>query len=223
MRFNMTKYVAIAGVIAAPLAATASATAAPATSTPDHGGTSSAYGIAASGLLNIPQTPIVSSRSGPSRRSLVSLPGNRLVSVSVLRAQAVAGHSEAAVADLKVLKAAIAPNAALSAKLITARCDDGDGMAKLVDVRLGGRAIEAVDRPNSDFTVPIQGVGVVNVTANKQVRNPDGSLTVTALELFIRALGKTQRVDIASATCQSGGPSEAPKPNPVESNLPVTG
>ena len=223
MRFNMTKSVAIAGVIAAPLAALAPAGTASATNEPGHGGASSAYGISASGLVNIPRTPIVSSESGPSRRSLVSLPGNPLVALSVLRAQAVEGHSEASVADLKVLKAAIAPGATLSAKLITARCDDGMGTSKLVDVRLAGRAIGGVDRPNSDFTVPVQGVGVVQVTANKQVRNRDGSLTVTALELFVRALGKVQRVDIASATCVSGGPAEAPRPQPVESNLPVTG
>jgi hypothetical protein len=224
MRFNMTKCAAIAGVIAAPLAAMAPATATPTTSTASYGGgASSAYGIYAGGLLNIPETPVVSSHSGPSRKSLVSLPGNSMVSLSVLRAQAVAGHSEASVADLKVLKAAIAPGAVLSAKLITARCDDGEGTSKLVDVRLAGHAIQAGDRPNSDFTVPVQGVGVVQITANKQVRDRDGRLSVTALELFVRALGRTQRIDIASATCAAGGPAEAPKPNPVDTNLPVTG
>ncbi len=226
MRFNITKCAAIASVIAAPLAAAAPASAAPATKAPMYGGgygTSFAYGISASGLLNIPQTPVVSSRSGPGRKSLVSLPGNALVDLSVLRAQAVAGHSQASVADLKVLKAAITPGAALTAKLITARCDDGAGESKLVDVRLAGRPIEAVTHPNSAFTLPVQGVGVVQITANKQVRDPDGSLTVTALELYVRALGRTQRIDIASATCAAGGPAEAPAPHPVDSNLPVTG
>jgi hypothetical protein len=132
----------------------------------------------------------------------------------------VPGHAAASVADLRIAKAAISPNAVLSAKLITAKCDDGVGLSHLVDVRLAGHAIQAGASPNSRITVPVEGLGGVQVTINKQVRNPDGSITVTALELAARALGRSQAIDISSATCAGG---EAPRPTPVPSDLPVTG
>lgn len=215
------KYAAIAGVLAAPLAMVGSASLAGSALATSGGDTpSSAFGIAATGLLNIPQTPSVSSASRPNTRSLTSLPGNPLVRLSLLRAHATPGHAEASVIDLRIAKAAITPDAVLSAKLITARCDGGHGTSRLVDVRLAGRSIGASSAPNSRLTVPIQGLGGVEVTINKQVRNGNGTLTVTALELAVHALGKTQTIDISSATCAG---SEAPKPTPVPSDLPVTG
>ena len=117
---------------------------------------------------------------------------------------------------------AISPEAVLSAKLITARCDEGVGASRLVGVRLAGRAIQAGTSPNSTVTVPVAGLGGVQVTVNKQVRNPDGTLTVTWLELAGQALGKSQTVAVSSARC-AGAPDEAPKPTPVPSDLPVTG
>lgn len=213
------KYAAITGVLVAPVAAAAIVVPASAT-----GGASaaSAFGISATGLVNIPRTPSVTSSAHPNTKSVVSVPGNPLVKLSVIRTRAVPGHAEASVVDLHVAQAAISPKAALSAKLIAATCDDGVGTSKLVDVRLGGRAIQAGASPNSRITVPVEGIGGVQVTVNKQVRNPDGTLTVTALELAVQALGKSQTVDISSATC-AGAAGEAPKPTPVPSDLPVTG
>jgi hypothetical protein len=211
------KYGAIAGVLAAPLAVAVVIVPA---SAAGGGNTSSAFGISAAGLLAIPETPSVTSDSQPYAKSLVSLPGNPLVRLSALRTRAVPGHSEAGVVDLRIAKAAISPNAVLSAKLITARCDDGVGSSRLVDVRLAGRRIQAAAAPNSRLTVPVEGLGGVQVTINKQVRNPDGSITVTGLELAASALGKSQTIDISSATCAGG---EAPRPTPVPSDLPVTG
>lgn len=211
------KYGALAGVVAAPLAISAVVVPASATNGDDA---SSAYGIAAAGLINIPRTPWVTSQTRPNTRSVVSLPGNPLVRFSVLRTRAVPGHAEAGAVDLRIAKAAISPSAVLSAKLITARCDDGVGSSRLVDVRLAGHAIQAGASPNSSLTIPVQGLGGVQVTINKQVRNPDGSITVTGLELAVRALGTSQMIDVSSATCSGG---EAPRPSPVPSNLPVTG
>jgi hypothetical protein len=215
------KYAAIVGALAAPVAA--AAVVVPAASATSGGSTSSAFGISATGLLNVPQTPAVSSASHPNAKSVVSLPRNPLVHLSVLRTRAVPGHSEASVVDLRIAKAAISPRAVLSAKLITAKCDGGAGSSRLVDVRLAGRSIQAGGSPNSTLTVPVEGLGGVQVTVNKQVRNPDGSVTITGLELAVRALGKSQTIDISSATCAGQGPGEAPKPVPVPSDLPVTG
>ncbi|GLY84016.1 choice-of-anchor P family protein [Actinoallomurus iriomotensis] len=215
------RYGLIAGVIAAPVAAAAAIV--PAASATGGGSPSSAFGISAVGLVNIPRTPVVSSESGPRSRSVVSVPASPLVHLSVIHTRAVPGHAEASVADLKVAKAAISPKAVLSAKLISARCDDGAGSSRLVDVRLAGRAIQAGTSPNSRITVPVEGLGGVQVTVNKQVHNADGSITVTALELAVQALGKSQTIAISSATCAGQSSGEAPKPTPVPSDLPVTG
>jgi hypothetical protein len=234
MRKHLIRYAAIVGVLAAPIAA-----AAPASAT-TTGGTSSAYGLSATGLLAIPQIPSVDSAAAPYVKSVVSVPNNPLVQLSVLKASAIGGHSETSVVDLKVAQAAIIKTAVLSAKVITSQCDNGVGSSKLVDVMLAGHAIQVGVSPNSTVTVPVQGVGGVQVTINKQARNPDGSLTVTGLELAVQALGKAQVIDIASATCVAarssasapgtGDPSnppsppgEAPAPTPVNSDLPVTG
>jgi hypothetical protein len=244
MRKHLIKYAAVAGVLAAPLAAVA-----PASATTTGG--SSAFGLAATGLLSIPQTPAVSSMAAPHSKSLLSLPNNPVVKLSILKAEAVRNRSEASVVDLRVAQAAILRTAVLSAKVITSKCVDGVGSSKLVDVKLAGHSIQAGASPNSSLTVPVQGLGGVQVTINKQVRNPNGSLTVTGLELVVAALGKYQRIDISSATCASGDgqispteaptpppgnpgspgspsnpqspPGEAPAPTPVNSDLPVTG
>lgn len=241
MHMHLIKYAAIAGVLAAPIAAAGPASATTA-------GSSSAYGISATGLVTIPQTPSVNSTTAPHVQSVASLPNNPLVQVSVLKARANGGHSEASVVDLKVAQAAITKTTVLSAKVITSKCDNGAGSSKLVDVKLADRTIQAGASRNSTITIPVQGVGGVRVTINKQVRNPNGSLTVTGLELAVQALGKTQVIDIASATCAAGQsptspptsgnggtsdpskagnpqnpPAEAPAPTPVNSDLPVTG
>jgi hypothetical protein len=228
MRKHLT-YAAIAGVVAAPLATVpATADVRPAAATRHAGGPgfATAYGIAADGLISIPRIPEVTSEERPASRNVLEIPGNPLVELSVLRARALPGHADASAVDLKIAKVAISPEAVLTAKLISARCDDGFGASRLVGVRLAGRPIQAAASPNSTLTVPIAGLGGVQVTINKQVRNPDGTVTVTGLELAIAALGQSQTVDVASATCAPGpigGGGEAPRPNPVPRDLPVTG
>jgi hypothetical protein len=216
---SMVKYAAISGAVLA----SAAAIVVPAASATSGGGPSEAFGVAAAGLVNIPRTPEVTSASRPFSRSVAEVPGNPLVHVSLIRTRTIPGHADASVADLKVAKAAISPHAVLTAKLISARCDDGVGDSRLVDVELAGRAIEAGATPNSRLTVPVEGIGEVQVTVNKQVHNPDGSLTVTALELAVRALGTSQPVAVSSATCAGAPSGEAPRPTPVPSDLPVTG
>ncbi|MEV0406379.1 hypothetical protein [Actinoallomurus sp. NPDC050550] len=220
----------IAGALAAPLALTGTASA--------TAGTGSAYGLAATGLVNIPQTPAVTATAD---KSLVSLPANPLIDVKVLHVTAKPAFARASVVDLRVAKAA------LTASLVTATCKGGRGVSHLADARLAGHRLAVDAAPNSALNVPVQGLGTVGVTLNKQVRNPDGSLTVTAIEV---RLTDAQTISVSSATCASSGgtsttppggptetpvptptapgtptspPSQAPKPTPVPSNLPVTG
>ena len=241
---RVTRYAAIAGALATPLAFAVPASAA-------TGGGDSAFGLSASGLVNIPPTPAVSSAARPHDKSLVELPANRLVRLKVLHVTTKKGHARASVVDLKVAKAA------LSAHLITARCDRGRGSSHLVKASLAGHRLAADAAPNSSVSVPVQGLGTVSVVLNKQVRNPDGGLTVTAIEVSLPlGPGRAQTIDISSATCSGGSvgtpgspgspsgpgspgapspsptpgspgsstpPSQAPAPTPVPGNLPVTG
>jgi hypothetical protein len=230
---QLTVIAAAAGVIATPLAiaAPASATAA---------GSGSAFGIAATGLVTIPPTPAVSSEAEqPARKRLAGLPSNPLASASVLSVSAWAGHGRASVTDLRLAKAG------LSAKLVFAKCENGNGISHLGKATLAGKKLKVSPKPNTGLTVPIQGVGTASVILNKQVQGPGGGITVTAIELTLHlAAGKTQTVSIASVTCgpaksetpppgdpgtpsptptTSTPPGEAPAPTPVPGDLPVTG
>jgi hypothetical protein len=203
----LTTCVAIAGALTAPVIIAANASA------DTTGGVSSAYGVSATGLVNLPAIPTASSVSGPKDKSLVELPPNPLVKLKVLHTTATARGSRASVVDLKVVKAS-----------------------------LGGHKLAVDAAPNSAVNIPVQGLGAVSVVLNKQVHNPDGSLTVTAIEVKLGLVGgKGQAIDISSATCAAGDatppntpgspttpptttpPGEAPAPTPVPSDLPVTG
>jgi hypothetical protein len=226
---HLTIPIAIAGALAAPAAIAASASASPAA------GTSSAFGVAATGLVNVPATPVVSSATSPNDKSLIELPPNPLVKLKVLHTSAKDDRSRASVVDLRVAQAA------LSAHLVTAKCQGGQGSSHLVKASLGGKRLAVDAAPNSTVTVPLQGVGTVSATLNKQVKNADGSLTVTAIEVKLAlATGQSQTIDISSATCSAGDqskpptptptptptntpPGQAPVPTPVPTDLPVTG
>jgi hypothetical protein len=226
---HLTTFVAIAGAVAVPAAIAATASASPA------GGAASAFGVSATGLVNIPQTPAVSSLTGPGHKSLVELPANPLVKLKALHTSAAAGASRASIVDLKVAKPA------LSAHLITSKCVGGVGSSHLVKASIAGHRLAADAAPNSTVAIPVQGLGSVSVVLNKQVHNADGSLTVTAIEVKVGlAAGKAQAIAISSATCAAGDatppktpgptptststpPGQAPVPTPVPSDLPVTG
>jgi hypothetical protein len=213
---SLTRYAAIAGALATPLAFMAPASAA-------TGGASAAYGIAATGLVNIPQTPSVSSAAQPNDKSLVELPPNPLVSLKVLHVSAAPGKARASVVDLKVAQAA------LSAHLITAKCVGGKGSSHLVKASLAGHKLAVDAAPNSTIAVPVTGLGTVSVVLNKQAHDAAGNLHVTAIEVNL-PLGpsKAQTISISSATCSGdsdgdpGGPPSSPAPTPTATSNPTT-
>lgn len=222
---HLGKYAAVAGALAAPMAFVAPASA-------TSGGSGSAFGVGADGLVSLPHTPAVSSATPPSDRSLAELPPNPLIDLKLLHVTANPGHARASVLDLKVAQAR------LSAHLVTAQCRNGRGSSRLVDASLGGHRLAVSAAPNSSVSVPAQGVANVSVVLNKQVRGADGGLTVTAIQLSLEVAGQTQTVSISSASCRGGShapskpsptptpptpPGEAPAPTPVPSDLPVTG
>jgi hypothetical protein len=226
---HLTKYAAVAGALAVPavFATPASAT---------SGGSGSAFGLGADGLVSIPHTPAVSSATSPHDKSLVALPANPLIDLKLLHVTAHPAHARASVLDLKIARAE------LSAHLVTAECKNGKGSSRLVDASIGGHRLAVAAAPNSSVSVPVQGLGTVSVVLNKQVRTSGGGLTVTAIQVHVPlALGKSETISVSSASCSRGPktppgsptptptptsptpPGEAPTPTPVPSNLPVTG
>jgi hypothetical protein len=237
---HATKYAGRAGAVAVPataLVATAlvttsmMTTAGASPSTARTSGLSSAFGVSATGLVNVPQIPQVSSATGPRDKSLVELPPNPLVKLKVLHTSAATARSRASVVDLRIAQAA------LTAHLVTAKCSSGQGSSHLVKASLAGHRLAVDAAPNTALSVPIAGVGTASVTLNKQARNADGSLTVTAIEVKLAlATGQAQAIDISSATCSaaqaptpptptptSTPPGQAPAPSPIPTDLPVTG
>ncbi|RZQ59254.1 choice-of-anchor P family protein [Amycolatopsis suaedae] len=222
---------------AAVLACAAPAVAAPA---------DSAYAIAAGGLLTIPKTPSVSG-SGSESLATVALPtsGPALVKARALNADVSAGHAKASVAGL-ALDLGLLPNAPVdlglvpdvAASVITAECKNGKGSVSIAGLKVGDRTIK-LDKISPNTTIPL--APVLELVLNKQTRSGD-SLSVTAVS--VKLLGKTQTLDIASATCGKGGtePSKpttttskpddgdkpgpggkAPRPTPRPGHLDVTG
>ncbi|QFU90863.1 choice-of-anchor P family protein [Amycolatopsis sp. YIM 10] len=223
------------GVLACSVAACLAFTASPAGAAPAE----SAYAIAASGLVKIPRTPSV---SGPGQESLasVALPtsGPSLVSAKALNAEVKPGHAQSSVAGLSLDLATLPAAATLpgvSAEVIKADCRDGKGSVSIANLKVGGKAVK-LDQVPPNTTVPL--APLLELVVNKQTKNDDGTLTVTAVSA--KLLGQTQTLDIASATCakspgdtpepptkpggdkpQPGG--KAPKPTPVPAHLDVTG
>ncbi|GLY83207.1 choice-of-anchor P family protein [Actinoallomurus iriomotensis] len=249
---RLTKYAALAGVLAVPLAVPLSA-ASPASAS---GPASSAYGIYAGGALAIPAQPAVTSATQPNRKAL-ELPKNPVFNLALFTVEAKGHHASASVLDLRLshpgLKTKV-PTGLLSAQTIAAKCDNGVGSAHLADISVAGHDVPIGGPPNTDIVIPTRGFGL-RVTPNKQVQNPDGTLTVVALELDIAIGSSVQTIDLASATCgrADGKPAptptvpgtktspsssasssagstpsatpveEAPRPTPVPTDLPVAG
>jgi hypothetical protein len=234
---HVTKYVAVAAVVT-PVTIFAPASSASAD------GTGSAYGLSATGAVRVAPVPLVHATPGhkPTRKSLVELAPNPVLAASALNAAAAPGQSRASVADLKLHQVG------LTASLITATCTNGHGRSSLVNVVLNGRKLAVGAAPNTVIAVAPKNVGVaphiVKVVINKQVRNPDSTLTVTAVEVSVSlGAGKLETVNIASATCgtkpgepappsapatpssppSAENPGTAPAPTPVPGDLPVTG
>ncbi|WET80989.1 choice-of-anchor P family protein [Amycolatopsis sp. QT-25] len=221
-------------VLAGTTAALLALTALPATAAP----VASAYAITASGLTKIPRTPSV---SGTGKESLTSVglptPGPALITAKALNAEVQPGQARSGVAGLALNLGLLPTTVALpglSADAIEAECRDGKGSASITRLKAGGKALD-LDQVPPNTTIPL--AQLAELVVNKQTKNADGTLTVTAVSA--RLLGSAQTLDIASATCARSGATpepptkpagdkpqpggKAPKPTPVSAHLDVTG
>lgn len=145
----------------------------------------SAYAISASGLLDIDPLPAgVESVDGePVSKEVLGL-GERTsdaeadgIFVGVLNASAQAGRSETSVARVELLNI-------LRADVIRTHCEDADpdlSGLQIINGTLLGQPLPETPVPNTEINLS----PLATVVFNDQVRNADGSLTVTGVELKV--------------------------------------
>lgn len=205
---TLTAVLAAAALTAMPVAAHADAKGAA------YG---SAYGLSAEGLVSIAPTPwVVSTTSETVTKSLVTIPANPLIKGTVNNATASLAHAAASVVDIEVGRLG------LRASVIKATCDNGSGGASLAKVTLGGQTLPLYPPANTMLKLPLGSMGGAEITLNRQVRNRDGSLTVTAVHVNVVVAGTIkQSIDIAKVTCFQA--KQAPPPKAIPGKLTVTG
>lgn len=204
---TLTAVLAAAALAAMPVAAHADAKRA-------YG---SAYGLSAEGIVAIAPTPwVVSTTSATVTKSMVTIPANPLVKGTVNNATASIAHAAASVVDVE------AGRLGLRASVIKATCDNGSGGASLAQVTLGGKTLPLYPPANTTLKLPLGSLGGAEVVLNRQVRNRDGSLTVTAVHVNVVLAGVVkQSIDIAKVTCFRA--KQAPPPKAIPGTLPVAG
>lgn len=116
----------------------------------------------------------------------------------------------------------------LGLKGTTVSCNGDKGTMDLGDVTLFGQKLSLpAGIPKKNQTI-IDIPQVLTVTANKQVKNDDGSFSITGLSIDLA--GK-EKINLLGATCgkpqskvePTSSKKSAPKPAPVTTDLPVTG
>jgi hypothetical protein len=229
---HVTKRTAAA---AATAALTAAATVIALAPVPALAGTSpsSASGILTSGL-GIPPISAVSSNGKAEDSSLLSTPNIPDLTASVLHvfADGDQGTARASAAGLNV------GGGQLIASLVTASCKPGGGNATLLNATVAGHAIPVAPPPNTTIAVPPGAGHIVAITLNKQVKNSQGGITVSAIEVQLGTGSAQKTIDISTANCAaptahtspvtpishtSPAVPAAPAPVPLRGDLPVTG
>jgi hypothetical protein len=176
----------------------------PASASTGTGG--AAFGIAAHGPITIRPVPsVLTSTTEIVRKSLLRERGvGRLLTASVMSVTASPEHASSSVTDLNALRSQ------LRARVIAAHCDHGQGGVQLTQATIAGKNLEVSPAPNTRLPITLGTLGTVALTLNKQVVQPNGRLTVTAVAVTVPlGGGRSQTIDIASATCR-GNASSAP-------------
>jgi hypothetical protein len=184
-----------------------------ASATGNQGGKeNSAFALSAAGLLKIDPIPAVDDSDGFSQNSVAkfALPGGA-VTADVLNGQAGAGQARASILDVSVNLSILTGKLAkpvLKATAIEAKCDGDKVSSSLAKASIGDKTLDVAGPANTTVGVP----GLASVTLNKQTKNKDGSVTVTAIELNVDGI---QKVDLASVTCAGGTPTSTPTTTPA--------
>jgi hypothetical protein len=136
---------------------------------------SSAFGIAAKGLVPIAPTPYVEAPPDD-RKALLEVPGPKKdpIYIALLKVEAEAFKSKATAVDVDIAKI-------IDAKLIEARCDHGHGEASII----GGESHDGKVLPSSPWGGQELDLSpVLKIEFNRQHKDHDG-LTVDALVIAL--------------------------------------
>jgi hypothetical protein len=150
-------------------------------STTDH-----AFALSASGLLDINPISFVESKDGAlvhdELLSIGDVAGEYEddISLGLLTAEAQANKAETVVKEVNVLDV-------LRADVIRTWCDNGTGGLQIVNGTILGQKIPDTSAPSETIDVS----PLLSLSLNDQVRNSDGSLTVTGLELTVLPAGSS--------------------------------
>jgi hypothetical protein len=150
----------------------------------DDSTTDSAFALELSGLVDVNPISVVESVDG-------TLVHNELLSIGdvagaleddlsfgLLTSEAEANRAETAVKEVNILDI-------LRADVIRTWCDNGEGGLQVVNGTILGNAIPDTSAPSEELDVS----PLVKLSLNDQVRNTDGSLSVTGIELTVLPSG----------------------------------
>ncbi|MCR3720906.1 MULTISPECIES: choice-of-anchor P family protein [Prauserella salsuginis group] len=167
----------------------------------------SAFGISASGLIDIAKTPYVEGE-GSETVAGTEVPG--LAAATVLNAEASPNYAYADVANLSVLPGDVeglpelpggSPLVAATGT-ISAECDNGEMSSNITTLTIAGHEVPINNLEPNTTVLPEQLGGVAQVTLNQQT---DNTVTAVHIELLEGVPGLSdvagQTIDIASATC----------------------
>lgn len=224
-----------AGVLSALLAG--GVTVAPAASAEPE---DSAYALQAEGLVTIPKTPYVVDE-GKEHLVAADLPpeAGELLHTGVFNAYTSEGHAKATTTGLEAGLLDLLPE--ISASMVVAECTDGKGSTSVTDLKVAGQEVNLDQiQPNQEI-IPEPLAGIARLTLNKQEKDANGMLKVSALS--VELVNGAQSVDMSVAVCgekpENGDdgdkgdngdngdrPDEngkAPVPSPQPGHLDVTG
>ncbi|MGH3585451.1 MAG: choice-of-anchor P family protein [Pseudonocardia sp.] len=160
-----------------------------------------AYGLETSGILDIDPVSLVESTDGKlvsdELLSIGDVAGEYEddISVGLITSEAEANRAETAVKEVNVLNL-------LRADLIRTWCDNGEGGLQIVNGTILGQKIPETAAPSEELNLS----PLVKLSLNDQVRNSDGSLTVTGLELKVLPAAETNADEELSAEEKSALP-----------------
>lgn len=144
--------------------------------------TSSAYGLAAEGLVPIDPTPQVQAPPDGTD-ALIELPSP--LGVGVLKVTAAGNTSSATAVDINI-------EDLLQADIIRATCDNGVGDASILGGDLAGTALPSDPEVGEELDLS----PIASVVFNRQSDNDDGSLTVEGVRISVLPGGQLPDLEI---------------------------
>jgi hypothetical protein len=153
-----------------------------------------AFGIEAAGVLAFDALPRVESTDGQLVGDQVAAIGDVLgehedaIAFGLLTTEARSGFAQTAVTELNLLDL-------LRADKVRTWCEDGDGGLEVINGTILGQDIPDTSVPNHEIDLS----PIARLTLNDQVRNADGSLTVTGIKLEVVPGGLSNPGEVLSS------------------------